>query len=75
MTSLYQGWNLVGFPSDDTTYTAAQLKADTGATIVEGWSATGYHTVALADATNLAWGNAYWIYIPSASPSGWSKTW
>ncbi|MBI5001195.1 MAG: S8 family serine peptidase [Euryarchaeota archaeon] len=73
-TSIYAGWNLVGFPSDDPTYTVAQLKVDTGATIVEGFSgAATYKTAVLADATNLVAGNAYWIYCPA--PTTWTKAW
>lgn len=34
---LHAGWNLVSFPSFNTSYTVANLKADTGATRVEGF--------------------------------------
>ena len=37
---LYKGWNLVSFPSFDTSYTVGDLKADTGATRVEGFVET-----------------------------------
>ncbi|MBI5000018.1 MAG: hypothetical protein HZB92_00605 [Euryarchaeota archaeon] len=74
VTQIKTGWNLVGFPSDDSAYTVAMLKADTGATIVEGWVNTPpYYTTGLADPTPLAMGKAYWIYCPS--DTSWTKAW
>ena len=72
--SMMAGWNMVGFPSDDTTYTVANLKADTGATIVEGFDiAQTYKTIVLADGVALAAGRAYWVR--TASDVVWTKLW
>jgi len=63
---LYSGWNLVGFPSFNSTYTVADLKAETGATKVEGYdvSSQPYYLMALQDSDLLVAGQGYWIYAP-----------
>jgi len=71
------GWNLVSFPSDDTTYTVASLKVDAGAGVVdlvEGYSGVAtYLTVTLADGTALAAGKAYWVHC--TADWTWNKAW
>lgn len=64
---LYAGWNLVGFPSFNVTYTVADLKGETGATRVEGFdpSAPPYRLRVLQDSDTLLAGEGYWIYVPS----------
>ena len=73
---LKTGWNLVGFPSDDTTFTVANLKgACPTVTLVEQYSSgQTYLTVAMADATAFAQGKAYWIFNNGADAT-WTKAW
>jgi beta-lactamase superfamily II metal-dependent hydrolase len=73
--ALKAGWNLVGFPSDDATYTLAMLKAACpSVTIVEKFDgAQTYKTVTMADADAFAQGRAYWVY--AASDTIWAKSW
>ena len=61
------GWNLVGFPSYQTTYTVAMLKADTGATRVEGFDASNieYRLRLLGDTEVLDAGQGYWVFVPA----------
>ncbi len=66
--SLCAGWNLVGNPSFRTGYTVANLKAETGATAVLGFSAAAPgNTVARADPTVLQAGVAYWVKVNAPS--------
>ncbi|MCK4455900.1 MAG: right-handed parallel beta-helix repeat-containing protein, partial [Thermoplasmata archaeon] len=59
---LTAGWNLVSFPSFNTTYTVADLKAETGATRVEGYDpAPPYHLRVLGDGEMLQAGYGYWV--------------
>ncbi len=62
---LLSGWNLVGFPSFNLTYTVADLKAGTGATRVEGFYAPGLpHCLrVLEDFEVLQAGYAYWVRV------------
>ncbi|MCK4456471.1 MAG: fibronectin type III domain-containing protein [Thermoplasmata archaeon] len=61
---LYEGWNLVSFPSFNTSYTVHDLKMDTGAVRVEGYdSAPPYHLRVLGDAEVLQMGEAYWVKV------------
>ena len=63
---LHQGWNLVSFPSFNTTFTVADLKAETGATRVEGFdSAPPYFLRVLGDAEALQAGYGYWMSVQS----------
>jgi parallel beta-helix repeat protein len=63
---LKAGWNLVGFPSFNATYTVADLKAETGAIRVEGYDQTSppYLLRELQDSDILLAGEGYWIYVP-----------
>jgi hypothetical protein len=60
------GWNLVGFPSQSSSYAVADLKAATGATRVEGFdSAAGpYYLRELPDSYVMKAGEGYWVYAP-----------
>ncbi len=66
---LVPGWNLVGFPSFSTTYTAADLMAETGALAVEGFdgSADPYRLRSLAPTEPLVAGRGYWVLVPAAT--------
>ncbi|MCJ2562478.1 MAG: hypothetical protein LN417_00125, partial [Candidatus Thermoplasmatota archaeon] len=67
MIHLHSGWNLVGFPSFNTTYTVADLKAETGATRVEGLETMPpfppHYLRVLGDADMLLAGEAYWVKV------------
>jgi hypothetical protein len=73
--NLKAGWNLVGFPSDDTAYTVAMLKAAVPTvTVVEQFDgAQIYLTSVMLDAAALAPGKAYWVY--SSADAVWAKSW
>jgi len=61
---LYGGWNLVSFPSFNSSYTVADLKAGIGVTRVEGCDpAPPYHLRVLGDAEVLQAGYAYWVRV------------
>jgi hypothetical protein len=74
--ALKSGWNMVGFPSDDTTYTVANLKsAVLTVTIVEQFDgAQTYKTSTMTDATAFAPGKAYWVFNNGVDAT-WTKTW
>ncbi len=63
---LLAGWNLVGFPSFNTTNTVGDLKSQTGATNVEGFDASSppYFLKTLNNTDVLLAGQGYWIYVP-----------
>ncbi|MFQ5885068.1 MAG: hypothetical protein ACE5IO_08215, partial [Thermoplasmata archaeon] len=65
--TLYQGWNLVSYPSVNTDYTVWDLKNATGATAVEAAdpSVPFYHLKKLSNSDTLVPGLGYWIYVPS----------
>ena len=61
---LYEGWNLVSFPSFSTTYVVADLKAETGATRVEGYDPSPPNFLrVLGDAEVLQVGYGYWVRV------------
>ncbi len=61
---LYDGWNLVSFPSFNTTYTVADLKAEIDAMRVEGHDpAPPYFLRVLGDAEVLLPGYGYWVKV------------
>lgn len=62
---LYEGWNLVSFPSFNATYAVSDLKADVGATRVEGYdgSAVPHHLRVLGDGEVLQAGYGYWVRV------------
>ena len=65
--NLEAGWNLVTFPSFYASYSVSDLKAETGATKVEGFDsqAPPYHLRVMNDGEFLQAGHSYWIYIES----------
>lgn len=65
--TLYEGWNLVAYPSVNTEYTVADLRTDTGAARVEAADSLTppYHLMMLSDSDKLVPGLGYWIYVPS----------
>jgi parallel beta-helix repeat protein len=68
---LRNGWNLVGYPSFNTTYTVGDMKADTGAVRVEGFDPTSppYYLRKLDDWEFLETGFGYWIDV--ATDTSW----
>jgi hypothetical protein len=59
------GWNLIGFPSDSTTFTVGDLKASSGGviTIVEGYDGAYQYLVRqYADGEVMLAGRGYWVY-------------
>jgi len=61
---LAAGWNLVGFPSFNSSYTNSDLKADTGAVRVEGYdSMPPFYLRVLGDGEVLQAGWAYWVRV------------
>ncbi len=61
---LYEGWNLISFPSINATCTVADLKAETGVTRVEGYDpAPPYFLRVLGDAEVLQAGMGYWVRV------------
>ncbi len=64
---LKAGWNLVGYPSIRSDYTVADLKIDTGATLVEATNSSSpiYNLKRLTDSDTLIPGQGYWIYVPA----------
>lgn len=65
---LYAGWNLIAFPSFNTTYTVGDLKMETGATRVEGYdSLAPYHLRILGDMEVLQAGYGYWVWVDTAA--------
>ena len=72
---LVAGWNLVGYPSLQTTYTVADMKASLPAgVIVEGFDINSppYNLWILPSTYTLKAGEGYWVYVPSAAT--WSVT-
>ena len=66
---LHQGWNMIGFPSFNTTYTVADLKADIGlaGVIVEAFDANAgpYYLQRVSDSCVMKTGEGYWVFVPS----------
>ena len=62
---LTAGWNLIGFPSFNTSYTVGDLKAQTGASRVEGFDGLTppYFLRELTNGEVLLPGNGYWVWV------------
>ena len=61
---LYEGWNLLSFPSFNSSYAVYDLRMDTGALRVEGYDPTPpYHLRVLGDADVLQAGYGYWVRV------------
>jgi parallel beta-helix repeat protein len=65
---LWPGWNLVGFPSFNSTYAVGNLKAETGTTRVEAFDQLNppYFLKSLADGDTLQTGYGCWIRMGTA---------
>ncbi|MCK4457462.1 MAG: exo-alpha-sialidase [Thermoplasmata archaeon] len=64
---LHEGWNLVSFPSFNTSCLVSYLKADIGATRVEGYDISPpYHLGVLEDFEVLQAGYAYWVRVEAS---------
>jgi parallel beta-helix repeat protein len=66
---LRKDWDLVGYPSFNTTYTVGDLKAETGAVRVEGFDPTSspYYLRKLEDWEFLKTGFGYWVQLDADS--------
>ncbi len=64
--SLEAGWNLVGFPSFNSSFAVSDLRAAIGATAVEGFDPMNppYFLRTVSDGDILQTGMGYWIYCP-----------
>jgi parallel beta-helix repeat protein len=64
---LTKGWNLVGFPSFNSSYTAADLKSSTGSSRIEGYSplSSPYYLREVGDLDILEAGYGYWVWVDS----------
>ncbi|MFQ6129046.1 MAG: hypothetical protein ACE5QW_09115, partial [Thermoplasmata archaeon] len=62
---LYEGWNLVGFPSMNSSYSISDLEASIGATRVEGFDsmASPFFLRALSGTVVLQAGYGYWVRV------------
>jgi len=64
MIRVFEGWNLVSFPSFNTSYSVLDLKAEIRATKVEGYDlALPYLLRVLGDAEVLQTGYGYWVRV------------
>ncbi|MCK4444051.1 MAG: hypothetical protein KAW09_05875, partial [Thermoplasmata archaeon] len=65
---LNAGWNLIGFPSFDLTYTVSDLKAAVSSSRVEGYDPLApYHLRVLGDVEVLQAGYGYWVWVDTAT--------
>ncbi len=64
---LRAGWNLISFPSFNSTYTAGEMKAKTNATRMEGFDSLPppYFLRVLGDGDVLHTGYGYWVRVES----------
>lgn len=64
---LTAGWNLVSFPSFNSSYAAYDLRMETGAVRVEGYdSSPPYHLRVFGDVEVLQAGYGYWVKVETA---------
>ncbi len=59
------GWNLIGFPSFNSTFTVSDLKSATSSSRVEGFyqSSSPYHLRVVEDTEVLQAGQGYWVWV------------
>jgi len=69
IVNLSAGWNLVSFPSFNSSYTISDLKVEVGATRVEGFdpSSPPYNLRVVGDAEVLQTGEAYWVKVDAGA--------
>lgn len=61
---LYKGWNLVSFPSFNSSYRVSNLMTETGATRVEGYDPGSPYRLRVLQPTDvLRAGQAYWVRV------------
>jgi hypothetical protein len=70
---LYAGWNLVGYPTQDTNKLVSTAFAGTGYDIVEGYQATSPYVKVLVSGDKVLPGNGYWIHVPADTV--WTINW
>jgi len=67
------GWNLIGNPSFNATYTISDLKSAVNSQRVEGYdTSVPYHLKVLGDTTFAQAGYGYWVWVDS--PATWIVT-
>jgi len=70
MLDLYPGWDMIGFPSFNTTYTVADFNAALGLSgvIVEVFDAGAapYYLGRASGSTIMQTGEGLWVYVPSS---------
>ena len=65
---LYRGWNLVSFPSFNTSYSASNLKTEIGATRVEGYDPAPPNFLRVLGGPDvLQAGFGYWVKVEAAT--------
>jgi len=70
---LSSGWNLIGYPSFNATYTVSDLKTEVNSQRVEGYgTSVPYHLKVLGDTTFIQAGYGYWVWVDS--PAIWIVT-
>ena len=63
---LYAGWNLVGYPSLNTSRTFADALVGTGYDALEGFNASSpYFLSVINDMDIMMPGHGYWVHVPS----------
>ena len=69
LIELKKGWNLIGFPSFNESYTVADLTIETGAVRVEGFDSLSlpFRLRLLADSETLQTGQGYWLRVSSSA--------
>ncbi|MFQ6129010.1 MAG: hypothetical protein ACE5QW_08935 [Thermoplasmata archaeon] len=70
MIHLYEGWNLISFPSFNSSHTISDLKMSIGAVRVEGHdSVPPYYLRVLGDSEVLQAGYGYWVRVEADTVS------
>jgi hypothetical protein len=65
---LFAGWNLIGFPSFNSTYIASDMKTAVSSSRVEGYDPlVPYHLRVLGDMEVPQAGYGYWIWVDTAT--------
>ena len=71
--SLYKGWNLVGYPSSNTTRTVSNALSGIPYDMVQTYNTTTGEIQTLADNDIMVPGRAYWIHV--TADATWSVSW
>jgi hypothetical protein len=65
---LHTGWNLIGYPSYNSTYSVFDLKATVSSSRAEGYDPLApYHLRVLGDIEVLRAGYGYWVWVDTAT--------